>query len=207
MPDVKHFDPDQAVGTVVGLLWQRGWSGTGIADVVKATGVSRSSLYATFGSKDDLCLAAVRRYLAEQVDPAFAALAAGGAGLPDLVAFFGRLITARCVGPRARWGCLATNLQTTSDRISPGVADALGIHQQRLLEALTAALTTARDRAQLRDDLNVPAVAEHLALLAHGINVRSRAGADPRALRRAVAAALSALRGADCEIDTWPQGK
>lgn len=207
MPDVKHFDPDQAVGTVVGLLWQHGWSSTGIADVVEATGVSRSSLYATFGSKDDLCLAAVRRYLAEQVDPAFGALAAGGTGLPDLVAFLGRLITARCVGPRARWGCLATNLQTTSDRISPDVAKVLAIHQRRLLEALTAALTTARDRAQLRGDVDIPAVAEHLALVAQGINVRSRVGADPRAMRRAVAAALGALRAPGCDIDTWPRGK
>lgn len=207
MPDVKHFDPDQAVGTVVGLLWQHGWSSTGIADVVEATGVSRSSLYATFGSKDDLCLVAVRRYLAEQVDPAFGALAAGGTGLPDLVAFFGRLITARCVGPRARWGCLATNLQTTSDRISPDVAEVLAIHQRRLLEALTAALTTARDREQLRGDVDIPAVAEHLALVAQGINVRSRAGADPRAMRRAVAAALGALRAPGCDIDTWPRGK
>lgn len=184
-----------------------GSASTGIADVVEATGLSRSSLYATFGSKNELYLAAVRRYLAEQVDPAFAMLARGGAGLPDLVAFFGRLITARCGGPRARWGCLATNLQTTSDPLSPDVSEALVTHQQRLLKALRAALNTARDRAQLRDDLDIAAVAEHLALLAQGINVRSRAGADPRALRRAVAAALGALRAPDCDIDTWPQGK
>lgn len=60
---------------------------------------------------------------------------------------------------------------------------------------------------KLGADLDIPAVAEHLALLAQGINVRSRAGADPRALRRAVAAALSALRAPGCDIDTWPQGK
>lgn len=71
MPDVKHFDPSAVVGAVTQLLWQRGWADTGIADIVDTTGISRSSLYATFGSKQDLCLAALRRYLAKHAAPAF----------------------------------------------------------------------------------------------------------------------------------------
>lgn len=202
MPDVKHFDPDEAVGTVLELLWRHGWSSTGVAGVVEATGVSRSSLYATFGSKDALYLAAVRRYLADVVDPAFDALATGRDGIGDLATFFDRLITGRCTGPRARWGCLATNLQTSSESLAPEVAAVLGTHQQRLLDALSAALDTARRIGQLRDGLDIDAAAEHLALLAQGINVRSRAGADPRALRRAVDAALAALRAPDACIDS-----
>lgn len=202
MPDVKHFDPDQAVGTVVELLWRCGWPNTGIADVVAATGLSRSSLYATFGGKNELFLAAVRRYLSEHVDPVFDALAVGNGGLTDLAAFFDQLITARCRGRRARWGCLATNLQGNAAAVSTDVAPVLAEHQQRLRDAMTGALTTARNRGQLRDDLAIEAVAEHLALLAQGINLRSRAGAEPRALRRAAEVALSALRahGSDVEI-------
>lgn len=201
MPDVKHFDPDTAVGTVVELLWQRGWPNTGIADVLTATGLSRSSLYATFGGKNDLFVAAVRRYLADYVDPMFDELASGNGGLADLAAFFDRLISARCTGRRARWGCLATNLHSTTDATSNEVASILAEHQQRLRDALTAALTTARDLGQLRDDLPIADVAEHLALLAQGINVRSRAGADPRALRRAVETALTAIRAPSADVD------
>lgn len=201
MPDVKHFDPDQTVGAVVELLWQHGWPNTGIADVVAATGLSRSSLYATFGGKNDLFLAAVRRYLADYVDPMFDELAAGSGGLADLATFFDQLITARCTGRRARWGCLATNVHTFAGDAVGAVAPALAAHQQRLRDALTAALTTARNLRQLRDDLPVPAVAEQFALLAQGINVRSRAGADPRALRRAAQAALVAVRAPDSDVD------
>lgn len=204
MPDVKHFDPDHAVRTVVELLWQRDWPNTGIADVVAATGLSRSSLYSTFGGKNDLFLAALHRYLTEQVDPMFDRLSTGEAGLVDLGYFFDRLITARCRGSRARWGCLATNLQTTAGRLSPDVTAALSEHQQKLLHALTAALDTARTLGQLRDNLAVPAAAEHLALLAQGINLRSRAGADQRALRRAAESALASLRAPGCDIDVWP---
>jgi TetR/AcrR family transcriptional repressor of nem operon len=63
VPDVKHFDPDQVLDTVVRLFWQRGAGATGIQDVVATTGLSRSSLYATFGGKQALYLAALRRYV------------------------------------------------------------------------------------------------------------------------------------------------
>lgn len=80
------------------LLWQRGWADTGYAGIVDTTGVSGSSLYATFGSKQDPCLAASRRYLAEHAAPAFAALGTGGRGLSTIAEFFGGLITARSLG-------------------------------------------------------------------------------------------------------------
>ncbi|MFC4533945.1 hypothetical protein [Sphaerisporangium dianthi] len=43
MPDVKHFDPDTVLDQVVHLFWQRGGETAGVAEVVTATGLSRSS--------------------------------------------------------------------------------------------------------------------------------------------------------------------
>lgn len=53
MPDVKHFDPDTVLESVVRLFWRQGVASTGIQDVVTATGLNRSSLYATFGGKQE----------------------------------------------------------------------------------------------------------------------------------------------------------
>jgi TetR/AcrR family transcriptional repressor of nem operon len=72
------------------------------------------------------------------------------------------------------------------------VRDLLGRHHGMLRAALRAALETAGD--QLRPGLDLDATAESLTLLAYGVNVRSRAGADAAALRRGVTAALDALR-------------
>lgn len=207
MSDVKHFDPSEVVGTVTQLLWQQGWADTGIADIVDTTGISRSSLYATFGSKQDLCLAALRRYLAEYAGPAFTALETGGQGLATIAEFFGGLITARCAGPRARWGCLASNLQTGGQAREASVREVLGEvlaeHHQRVRDALRAALYSADRLDQLRPDLDLDATAEHLVLVAHGVNLRSRAGADAATLRSAVAAALGGLRRPGATTDTW----
>jgi TetR/AcrR family transcriptional regulator, transcriptional repressor for nem operon len=103
--DVKHFDQTAVLGTVVQLFWRHGLASTGIQDVVTATGINRSSLYATFGDKQALYLAALDRYLEEHALPAFARLAGDPRGLPAITRFFSQLIRARCSGDHARWGC------------------------------------------------------------------------------------------------------
>ncbi|MCP9947652.1 TetR/AcrR family transcriptional regulator [Actinomadura madurae] len=109
VPDVKHFDPEHVLDQVVELFWRRGSASTGVGDVVAATGLSRSSLYATFGGKQELYLAALRRYVERRSRPVLEALAADGRGLPAIAAFFDQLIRARCEGPHARWGCMVSN--------------------------------------------------------------------------------------------------
>jgi TetR/AcrR family transcriptional regulator, transcriptional repressor for nem operon len=190
MPDVKHFDPGVALDQVVRLFWERGADTTGIAGVVEVTGLSRSSLYATFGGKGRLQAAALRRYLERQSRPVFDALAADNRGMPAIAGFFERLVSARCTGEHARWGCLVTNTHATASRGLPEIQQALEAHHAALRAAMRAALEAAREQGQLRPGLDVEAGAETLALLAYGVNLRSRAGAEAADLLAGVRAVL-----------------
>ncbi|MEU8148885.1 helix-turn-helix domain-containing protein [Nonomuraea sp. NPDC048901] len=190
MPDIKHFDPDATLDQVVNLFWQRGTDSTGIADVVQATGLSRSSLYATFGGKAQLQAAALDRYLERQSRPVFEALAADTRGVPAIVTFFERLVAARCAGEHARWGCLVTNSHATASGGLPEIREVLDRHHDALRAAMHAALETARADGRLRADLNVEAAAEALTLQAYAVNLRSRAGAEPAVLLAGVHAVI-----------------
>jgi TetR/AcrR family transcriptional repressor of nem operon len=191
--DVKHFDENAALGTVVQLFWRQGPSATGIQDVVTATGVNRSSLYATFGDKHALYLAALDRYLDEHALPSFSRLAGDPRGLPAITQFFHQLIRARCSGERARWGCLMVNAHTSPESTDPDVRRRLDHHHKRLRAALRDALGTAHRLGQLHAAMDTDATAGQLALLAYGVNLRSRAGAPAAELRRTVAHTLTAL--------------
>ncbi|MGC7102546.1 TetR/AcrR family transcriptional regulator [Amycolatopsis lurida] len=193
MADVKHFDQAAVLGTVVRLFWRRGLATTGIQDVVDATGISRSSLYATFGDKHALYLAALDHYLEEHARPGFARLAGDPRGLPALTRFFNQLIRARCTGERARWGCLMVNAHAGPESGNADVQRRLGYHHEQLRAALRDALTTAHRLGQLHADVHIDATAGQLALLAYGVNLRSRAGAPAAELRRTVNHTLSAL--------------
>ncbi|WBO68968.1 TetR/AcrR family transcriptional regulator [Streptomyces camelliae] len=193
MPDIKHFDPDATLDTVVRLFWQRGVATTGVQDIVTATGLNRSSLYATFGGKQELYLAALRRYLEQRSQPMFRRLTEDERGLPAIAEFFDGLIKARCSGEYARWGCMVSNAHAGAENSDPGVRAILDRHHQELRDAMYAALVTAEAEGQLAAGADPGAAADLLALLAYGVNLRSRAGADAEALHRTVSAALESI--------------
>ncbi|WP_328769823.1 TetR/AcrR family transcriptional regulator [Streptomyces sp. NBC_00286] len=195
MPDIKHFDPDTALETVVRLFWRQGVASTGIQDVVAATGLNRSSLYATFGGKQELYRAALRRYVEQRSEPAFRRLAEDERGLPAIADFFTGLIEARCSGEYARWGCMVSNAHAGAEHSDSEVRAVLDRHHQQLRDAMHAALVTADAQGQLSAGCDLGACADLLALLAYGVNLRSRAGADARDLGRTVTAALASLGG------------
>ncbi|WP_328829010.1 TetR/AcrR family transcriptional regulator [Streptomyces sp. NBC_00252] len=195
MPDIKHFDPDATLETVVRLFWRQGVASTGIQDIVTATGLNRSSLYATFGGKQELYLAALHRYLEQRSQPMFRRLAEDERGLPAVSEFFDDLIEARCSGEYARWGCMVSNAHAGAESSDPDVRAVLDRHHQELRHAIYATLVTARARGQLSPGSDPGASADLLALVAYGVNLRSRAGADAATLRRTVATALDSIAG------------
>ncbi|RMD64060.1 MAG: TetR/AcrR family transcriptional regulator [Alphaproteobacteria bacterium] len=62
MPWQKQFDVDETLDRAMNAFWARGYEATSVQDLVTCTGVNRGSLYATYGDKRALFLAALRRY-------------------------------------------------------------------------------------------------------------------------------------------------
>lgn len=58
----QEFDTQAALGQAMLVFWRKGYEATSLADLLQATGLSKSSLYATFNSKRDLFLAAFDDY-------------------------------------------------------------------------------------------------------------------------------------------------
>jgi AcrR family transcriptional regulator len=58
----REFDVDQALDRALRVFWRRGYEGATLPDLTKAMGINRPSLYAAFGSKEELFRKALDRY-------------------------------------------------------------------------------------------------------------------------------------------------
>src|SRR5258707_12979870 len=66
MPKEILFDEHVALQKATELFWTKGYNGTSMDELTKATGLSRSSIYNTFGGKHALFMRCLRFYLDDQ---------------------------------------------------------------------------------------------------------------------------------------------
>lgn len=62
MARTKEFNEDQALDKAIEIFWHKGYNGTSAQDLVTHLGLSRSSLYDTFGDKQKLFAQSLLRY-------------------------------------------------------------------------------------------------------------------------------------------------
>ena len=67
MPRSRNFDESTVIDAAVDVFWQGGLGTTSIDDLLRATGLSRSSLYNAFGSKDEMLCRIIQRYVDMQI--------------------------------------------------------------------------------------------------------------------------------------------
>ncbi|MBT2391869.1 TetR family transcriptional regulator C-terminal domain-containing protein [Streptomyces sp. ISL-1] len=90
---------------------------------------------------------------------------------------------------------MISNAHAGTENGDPDVRTIFDRQHQRLRDALHAALLAARAQGQLGPGADPGTAADVLALLAHGVNLRSRAGADAQELSKTVNAALNSIGG------------
>ncbi|MFV2062895.1 MAG: TetR/AcrR family transcriptional regulator [Chloroflexota bacterium] len=169
------FDENQAIDALMRTFWELGWRGASVSILEERTGVARSSLVNTFGSKHEMYLAALHLY-AELVDELLLdPMASGVAGSDDVLRFFERLRHSKASEPGS-WGCLMA-VSMTELPTDPDIVAATRAYRERLVAALEAALRRAEAEGQIRGGSS-GTLAAGLAAAVIGINVATRAGAS-----------------------------
>lgn len=70
----RSFDRDEALRQALMVFWAHGYEGTSMTQLVDAMGIVSPSIYAAFGSKENLFREAVQLYINSEVEPAWRAL-------------------------------------------------------------------------------------------------------------------------------------
>ncbi|WP_207230993.1 TetR/AcrR family transcriptional regulator [Bradyrhizobium sp. Leo121] len=63
----RGFDETEILGRALRVFWRQGYEGASLNDLLDATGLTKSSLYAAFGSKADLFRRVVEYFYSEHL--------------------------------------------------------------------------------------------------------------------------------------------
>ncbi|MDE2501679.1 MAG: TetR/AcrR family transcriptional regulator, partial [Burkholderiales bacterium] len=143
----RRFEHDAVVDAAMQAFWAGGVVATSVDDLLQASGLSRSSLYGSYGNRDGLLAAAVERYVDVQI-AAIAALFARHGDADGLR----RMLADAAVDNFDGRGCLLVN--AINELHEGHASDAAGARVVRAAFArLAAALQRAiADAAPQRDD-------------------------------------------------------
>lgn len=174
----RGFDADRALEAGLEIFRRHGYEATSLDALTQAMGISRSSLYACFGSKRGVLIAALARY--SRTGLAGLAALAEAAGTPQArVRAMLHSLAAPQAGP---YGCLLVNCITELAPHDPEVA-ALGRRHLAAIEALIAR------RLAPADPEAATAQAGALMALALGTISLRKSGMDPARLSATLAQA------------------
>jgi TetR/AcrR family transcriptional repressor of nem operon len=184
----RGFDVEAAVERAMDVFWSRGYHGTALPDLLRATKLSRGSLYAAFGDKHSLFLRALDRYIADaltrmefEFDPRKDPID----GLRTYLAGY----VERTSGSNGRRGCLlvATAMELAGQDAEVGrrVAGFFRAMEGRVADALSRAKAAGR----LADGVEPISAARILVCFVEGLRVTGKT-APARATSQATADAL-----------------
>lgn len=199
----RSFDREQALARAMEVFWARGYADASMAELTAAMGINAPSLYAAFGSKEQLFREAVELYQRTEGEAGWRRLE-DHTPVRDMIEAL-LLATAEAAAcPDKPKGCLIVLSGAHPDGLPERVCEELGDIRAETMARLEARLRRARDEGEIGPAADPAAIAAFYATVHQGMSFRARDGATPEELRGTARAAMLAW---DNLVGTAPAGR
>jgi AcrR family transcriptional regulator len=189
MPGTRQFDHDTVVDRAMMVFWRKGYAGTSIDDLEKATRLRRGSLYNAFGDKQGLFVAALKRYETTVGEERIKRLSNPDA-YRAIEGFLDILVTQMSEPSRPR-GCLHTNTSLEFPNAPDEVLRIIAERTAGIEGAIYLVLRRAQAEGMLDPKADARALARFYLGVAKGITVLHKVSGDASSLRDVVKVAMS----------------
>ena len=188
----RTFDPDTALRQALDLFWERGYEGTSLNDLAAAMGIASASIYAAFGSKEDLFRKVMALYTTTSGEPPRRALREEPTARAAIHAML-RATADQITQADAPHYCMlvlaaptgAVENHTVREFLADGRRIQLTLIRERLTRGVTDGdLTATPDR--------LDALARYYATIVQGLSVQARDGATRAELEGVITCAMAA---------------
>lgn len=187
-----QFDPEIVLEGAMQAFWSRGYEGCSMQNLLAATGLSRSSLYHSFGGKRVLftrCLERYREQSAGRLQGALDAAASPREFIADtLDGVAGEVLR----GGKPR-GCFMMNAATEFAQRDAEIAELIGASLERFRGVFREAVCRGQETGEITKEQSADVLAGYLLATMAGLRTMVKSGMDPRTVRKTVETALRAI--------------
>jgi AcrR family transcriptional regulator len=184
----REFDRDEALGNAIWIFADHGFEATSTETLLQGMGISRQSLYDSFGDKRGLYLEALRRYSSESTAEIIGAMhshASARKGLEDALLSF----AARPPGKP----CLGISAAAEFGRSNREVCFVTDAAAETMLAAFERVVRKGQQSGELTADVDPRTAAQFLSSTLAGLKISARAGTTRETLLGIARTALRSL--------------
>ncbi|MEU8379484.1 TetR/AcrR family transcriptional regulator [Streptosporangium sp. NPDC048865] len=184
----RGFDADEALERALLVFWEQGYEGASLATLTDAMGISTTSMYATFGNKEELFRKALERYT-EGPSAYLARALEEPTALGVVTAILAGTVrtTTRPTGPN---GCLGVQGALAVGDSGRGARDLLVAWRDSGYSRVRERFERAVGEGDLPPEADPALLARYVTTLAYGVAVQAAGGAGRDELQDMVDAAL-----------------
>ena len=168
----RTFDRDAALRSAMNVFWRHGFDGASMTQLVEAMQINSPSIYAAFGSKEDLFREAVELYVASDGGSTMRALTGDGDVRDALRSMLAETIQTFTRHDEPR-GCLivlgACHLGPISDPVRTFLRD----QRERIRILLAERLLKAKQNGELAPEADEKALAACVMTFLNGISIET----------------------------------
>ena len=188
----RSFDTEEVFDRAMQLFWSRGYEATSLEDLISTMGLSKSSFYQTFGSKQTLfeqCLVHYGDMLAAETRSALEKA-------PDAATFIRHalnMVADETQGVVSRRGCLLMNTAAECAQRDKQIALCVTKGINTLTDVLEDAVCTAQHEGSIRKNRAPATLASYLITTISGLKTMVKAGASKKQVLAVAKVALEGL--------------
>ncbi|ACM11520.1 transcriptional regulator, TetR family [Bacillus cereus Q1] len=165
------FNKEHALNKAMHLFWEKGYDATYISDLIETMGISRSTLYDSFGDKDalfKLVLEQYKNYGSQKRNLLFSDTNTK----ESLKSFFYQHIE-KCYSDHIPKGCIITNSSLLIGQIDPSIEEILINDFNELEKAFKQVIEEGKKKGEISQEDDTELVAYSLLSLNHSLNLMS----------------------------------
>ncbi|KFF04286.1 TetR/AcrR family transcriptional regulator [Flavobacterium reichenbachii] len=175
MARTKEFNEDKALDKAIEIFWHKGYNGTSAQDLVTHLGLSRSSLYDTFGDKQKLFSKALKKYQNQGQDNVKKLLEESNDVKVTLTEIFKQAVL-ESLEDRITKGCFMVNSAVELAMHDAEIAYIVRDNQKVMEEVFYKAIKKGQESGQISDKQEARSLARFIFNNYSGIRVLARGG-------------------------------